>query len=194
LEQWMTGDEGRESSGVLAEYRLGRSGLVVKLDKGFASGTYVAYVEFDDLDGRVGFAAARRAAGEYAARLQRELSLLPEYATGAIEDPSRTDDPRRKRDLEMTFLSFPIETGDSRFHDQAMKASFRVAYLRAGQGWDQDQARAQTHRRHTRQEQFRQQLGRLLDSEAYAAVDAVTKARLLSEVPPLAFPARSIQP
>jgi hypothetical protein len=190
----MTGNGEGEPLEVLAEHRLGRSGLLVKLDKGFAAGTYVAYVEFEDAASRLGFATARRLARAYGARLQRELTRLPEYATGAIEDPSRAGDPRRKRDLEMTFLSFSIETSDGRYHDEAMKASFRLAFLRTGQGWDQEQARTQMHRRYTRQEQFRQQLGRLLDGEAYAVVDAVTKARLLSEVPPLAFPPRGIQP
>jgi hypothetical protein len=186
----MTGDGEEEPSGVLVEHRLGRSGLVVKLDKGFAAGTYVAYVEFENLANQAGFTTARRQAGEYAARLQREFSHLPGHATGTIEDPSHTGDPRRRRDLEMTFLCFPIETADGRYHDEALKSSFRLAFLRAGQGWDQEQARAQTDHRHTRQEQFRQQLGRLLDGEAYAGVDAATKARLLSEVPPLVFAAR----
>jgi hypothetical protein len=87
-----------------------------------------------------------------------------------------------------------VQTGDGRFHHDAMKEDFRRAAIRTGQVWDQLQARAQTHRRHTRQEQFRQQLRGLLDGEGYAAVDAATKARLLDEVPPLAFPPRGLEP
>src|SRR5205085_3036521 len=111
-----------------------------------------------------------------------QLSRLSDYAVGETEDPSRTGDPRRKRDLEATFLSFPVETGDGRFHDGAMKEQFRVAFLRAGQAWDQAQARVQTQRHQTRQESFRQKLARLLDDAAYAGVDQATKERLLDEV------------
>lgn len=101
---------------------------------------------------------------------------------------------RRKRDLEATFLSFPVETADGRFHDRAMQEHFRVAFLRAGQAWDQTQARVQTHRCQTRQKSFRQQLARLLDGDTYAAIDQVTKERLLDEIPALAFPPRGIGP
>jgi len=58
----------------------------------------------------------------------------------------------------------------------------------------QAQAREQTHRRHGRQEQFRRQLARLLEGDAYAAVGAEAKERLLAEVPALAFPPRGVEP
>jgi hypothetical protein len=190
----MTDDGEGEPSGVLVEHRLNRGGLQVKLDKGFEKGTYCVYIEFDELSARAGFMAARRMAREYCTLLKSELSRSHEYTLGKIEDSSRSSDPRRKHDLEATFLSFPVQTGDGRYHDHAMKEHFRLAALRTGQVWDQVQARAQTHRRHTRQEQFRQQLRELLNGETYVAVDASTKERLLDEIPLLAFPPRGIEP
>jgi hypothetical protein len=191
----MTDDGEGEPSELLAEQRLSRGGLQVKLDKGFEEGMYCVYIEFDDLAARVGFAAARRMAGEYCDLLKSELRRSRGYALlGKTEDFSRSGDARRKRDLEATFLSFPVRTCDGRFHDDAMKEHFRVAFLRAGQVWDQVQASEQTHRRHTRQEQFRRQLRELLDGEAYAGVAATAKERLLDEIPPLAYPARGLEP
>jgi hypothetical protein len=190
----MTGDGEGEAYHVMADHRLGRRGLLVKLDKGFDEGTYCVYVEFEQLAEGVGFTAARRSAAEYCAVLKEQLGRLPGYALGETEDHSRTSDPRRKRDLELTFLSFSVESSDGRFHDAAMREQFRVAFLRAGQAWEQAEARGQTHRRHTRQERFRRQLAGLLDGDAYAAVDAATKERLLEEVPTLAFPPRGVGP
>ena len=123
------------------------------------------------------------------------MGRLPGHSLGGIEDASRTGDSRRKRDLDLTFLSFPVETRDGCFHDKAMREQFQLAFLRAGQAWEQAEARGQTHRRHTRQERFRQQLAGLLDGDAYAAVDAATKQRLLEEVPAaLAFSPRDVEP
>jgi hypothetical protein len=127
----MTGDGEEESYSVLAEQRLGRRGLHVKLDKGFDEGAYCVYVEFDALSDRVGFAAARRLAGAYCGLLKEQMSRLAGCTLGETEDPSRESGPRRKRDLELTFLSFPVETGDGRNHDAALRESFRVASLRA---------------------------------------------------------------
>src|SRR3954470_24592717 len=175
----MTGGGDEETYHALADHRLGRRGLQVKLDKGFDEGTYSVYVEFDQLADRVGFTAARRTAGEYCAVLKEQLGRLPGHTLGETEDASRTGGPRRKRDLELTFLSFPVDTGDGRFHDVAMGEQFRVAFLRAGQAWEQADARGQTQRRHTRQERFRRQLAGLLAGDAYAGVDAAVKERLL---------------
>lgn len=185
----MTAD-GEEAYELLADHRLGRGGLDVKLDKGFADGVYCVYVQFEEAAARMGFAAARRMAGEYCTRLKGQLGRSPGFTVGATEDGSRSGDPRRRRDLELTFLSFPITADDGRFHDAAMKESFRLAFLRTGQAWDQEQARAESHRRRSREEDFRQRLARLLDCEAYAGVGAALKERLLEEVPGLAFPPR----
>ena len=190
----MTGGGEEETDCVLATHRLGRRGLQVKLDKGFDEGTYCVYCEFEGLSEQVGFTAARRAAEAYCAGLKEQLGRSPGYVLGETEDASRTSAPCRKRDLELTFLSFPVETSDGRFHDAAMREQFRVAFLRAGQAWVQAEARGQTQRRHTRQEKFRRRLAGLLDGDAYAAVDAATKERLLAEVPALAFPPRGIGP
>jgi hypothetical protein len=115
------------------------------------------------------------------------------YAVGELEDHSRTADPHRKRDLECTFLSFPLESADRRWHDAEMTERFRVALLRTGQTWDQAQARAHSRRRDTRQERFRQQLHELLSDEAYEPIDAGTKRRLLEEVTKLVFPERGVE-
>ncbi len=188
----MTGDGEEESCEALTVYRQDRLGLQVKLDKGFREGIYSVYVEFDELASRVGFTAARRTAGEYCALLKEQLGRSCAYALGEIEDASRSGDPRRKRDLEMTFLSFAVQTADGRFHDRVMQEQFRVALLRTGQAWEQSEASAQARRRHTRQERFRHQLAALLSGDAYAGVDATIKERLLDEIPALAFGPRGI--
>ncbi len=182
--------EGEKAYGILADHRLGRLGLQVKLDKGFEQGSYCVYVEYDDLAARMGFATGHQSAREYCALLKAQLGRLPGYGLGETEDASQSGDPRRKRDLEATFLSFPIETNDGRFHDDEIKEQFRVASLRTGQVWDQARASEQTHRRQTRQEKFRRQLGALLNGEVYAGLDATVKDRLLDEIPALAFPPR----
>ena len=189
----MTGTDDQESNAMLAEHRLSRTGLEVKLDRGFAEGTYGVCIEFDDLAARVGFTAARKKAGQYCALLREQLGRFPAYTLTKTEDGSRSRDPQRKRDLESTFLSFAIDSDDGRYHDDAMRRDFRLALLRAGQAWDQAEARTQAKRRDSRQEKFRQQLAGLLDGEAYAQLDPVAKERLLHDIPALAFPPRGIQ-
>jgi hypothetical protein len=185
-------EDGADHGGVIAGQRLGRLGLEVKLDKGFADGTYCVYVEFDQRAERAGFAAARRTAREYCTLLKGNLSRSPGYRLGEIQDGSRSNDPRRKRDLEATFLWFEIHSEDGRFHDDAIREHFGKASLRAGQVWDQVQAKAEDQRRDHRQEKFRRQFANLLESPAYAHIDAATKEGLLKEVPSLAFPPRGI--
>ena len=146
--------------------------------------------EFDDLARRAGFPEAHRTAREYCSLLKNQLSQLPGHSLGETADASRTGNLRRKRDLESTFLSFTIDTADGRFHDAEIQEQFRLALLRTGQAWDQAQAGADTHRRHSRQEKFRQQLAHLLEGEGYKQVDGAVKHRLLDEVPALAFPTR----
>src|SRR5690349_21633226 len=106
----MTSDGEGEPPSVLADHRLGRLGVQIKLDKGFEPGTYCVCIEFDGLADRVGFAAARRSAREYCALLKGQLSHSPGYSVGETEDPSRSGDGRRKRDMDATFLSFSVET------------------------------------------------------------------------------------
>jgi hypothetical protein len=83
-------------------------------------------------------------------------------------------------------------TAGGRFRDEAMKEQFRIAFLRAGQAWEQAQASEQTHRRHSRQDNFRRKLAGLLDGEDYAGLDDTVKERLLEEIPSLAFPPKGI--
>ncbi len=89
--------------------------------------------------------------------------------------------------MENTFLSIAVTSEDGRWHDKAIRESFRVALLRADQAWDQMQAGKDEERRDSLRERFRQRLGTLLDGEAYRHVDAATKERLLAEVKALVF-------
>ncbi len=185
----MTAEDG-ESYAVLVEQRLGRQGLEVKLDRGFEDGVYCAYVDCGDLAARVGFTAAHRQAADFCALLKAQLDHNSRHSIGDIEDASRTGDPRRRRDLELTYLALPILTADSRYHDDDVKEEFRLALLRAGQQWDQVQAHADTRRHAGRRDAFRTRLGALLAGDAYRHVDETTKNRLLDDVTALAFPPR----
>ena len=109
------------------------------MEKG-PQGYLASRLPYHDLAARVGFAAARRQAGEFFALLHGQLARHSGHSIGDIEDASRTGDPRRRRNLELTYLAFPVVTADGRHHDDAVKEEFRVALLRAGQQWDQVQA------------------------------------------------------
>jgi hypothetical protein len=183
----MTENRDEHSYGLLADQRLGRTGLEVKVDRGFAEGRYGVYLHFDDAAANIGFTAARRKASEYFALLKKQLDRLPGYRLGETVDESAVGGPGRKRDLEATYLFFPVETADGRYHDHALREHFRLASLRAGQAWDQTEARSETQRRDRRQEEFRHRLAGLLEGQAYAEVNAGTKERLLHDVPALAF-------
>ena len=183
----MIGDGEEDFGEALAEHRLGRTGVQITLDKGFEEGVYCIYVNYGSLASRVGFLAAQREAQHYGALLKNHLSRITDYGLGEMEDASRSGDPRRRRDLESTFLDFPVVTDDGSWHDDAMKQQFRVALLRADQEWDQAQARSDSHRRQVRVEAFRRRLGTLLEGESYRHVDAATKERLLADVTALVF-------
>ncbi len=189
----MAEDGEEQAYELLAGQRMARQGLEVMLDRGFATGTYAVYVDYDQLAARVGFAAARRVAREYCALLKDQLKQVSSHRPGKTEDLSRSDDPRRKRDLEGTFLSFDITADDGRYHDDAMRRDFLRALLRTGQAWDQAEAKTQDQRRGVRRDRFREQLAALLEGEAYAHLDRATKERLLSEVPALAFRPRGME-
>jgi hypothetical protein len=187
----MTAEDGKCGE-LLVDQRLGRQGLEVKLDRGFESGVYCGYIEFEALASRVGFAAAHRRATDYCTLLWTQLARLTKHSVGEIEDPSYMGNPRRKRNLELTYLTFPIFTCDSRCHDNAVKEEFRLALLRAGQQWDQVQAREDTRRHASRRDAFRANLGSLLASDAYSQLDEAAKQRLLDDVTALAFPPRGL--
>jgi hypothetical protein len=179
-------------SGILCDHPLRQMKSHVKLDKGFDEGTYCVYLEFDDLASDKGFTPARKAARAYISLLREQLGNGRDFTVGEIEDHSRSGDSRRKRDLECTAFSFPLEYADGRWHDAATTECFRVALLRAGQAWEQTQAGVDARRRNTRQEQFRRRLNELLGVEAYETIDAGTKERLIEEVTKLAFPERGV--
>ena len=130
--------------------------------------------------------------GKYCALLKEQLrSLQAEYCIGETADASRTGDaPAARSGRDVPVLS----GGEQRkaLDDEAMKEHFRLAFLRAGQIWDQTQAGAQTKRRHARQEDFQQRLARLLDGEAYANLGRDLKERLLEDVPNLAFSPKDV--
>ena len=179
-----------ESYESLAEHQLGRSGLVVKLDRGFEQGVYGIVVEYDEMAAKVGFSAARRQALDYAARLRGQLSRMARYDVEEIEDASQSGDERRKRDLESTFLAFGVTTHDGRWRDPDMKEGFQVALLRTDQQRDQMQAREDARRRDGRRQAFRRRLDTLLSGEPYRTIEGATKERLLAEVTALAFPTK----
>ncbi len=123
-----------------------------------------------------------------------QLANTEGYRLAALEDPSQSDDPRRKHDLECTFLSIAVTSEDGHWHDKAIKERFRIALLRADQVWDQMQAGKDEERRDSPRERFRQRLRTLLDGEAYRHVDAATKEHLLAEVAALVFSPRGREP
>jgi hypothetical protein len=174
----------------LATHRLGRSGLLVKLDRGFEPGVYGICIEYRGLADKIGFTAARRQALDYAARLHRQLAGLAGYALDAIEDDSRNGGPGRKRHLENQFLYFALTSEDGRWHDDAIKERFRIALLRADQERDQHQAGLDERRRDDRRERFRERLETMLAGEAYRQMDGTMKERLLAEVTALVFPTK----
>ncbi len=192
----MTGaaaDEGGESYAVLAEQRLGREGLHIKLDRGFQEGTYCVYVHFTELASRVGFAPARRRAEEFCGLLKTQLDRFAGHSLGETEYASGIGVPRKQREAAVMYVTFELVMADRRFRDEAMKKEFHAAVLRAGQRWDQEQARFDTQRQEGRRDAFRVQLGALLAGDAYQHLDKATKDRLLEEVPPLAFPLRGLE-
>jgi hypothetical protein len=179
-----------ESYESLAERRLGRYDLIVKLDRGFEPGVYGVCIEYGPLAKRIGFTAARRQALDYVARLHGQLARAEGYTLDDIEDASRSTGPGRKRDLECAFLTFAVTAEDGGWHDAAIQERSRIALLRVDQERDQHQARVDERRREDRREQFRQRLDVLLEAAAYRRVDAVTRERLLAEVTALVFPTR----
>jgi hypothetical protein len=78
---------------LLASHHMARQGLEVMLDRGFATGTYAVWIEYEQLAARVGFAAARRVAKEYCALLKSQLKQVSRHQPGETEDLSRSDDP-----------------------------------------------------------------------------------------------------
>ena len=134
---------------MMAEHRLDRMGLVVKLDRGFKKGTYCIGVEYDELAQRVGFGAARRAAREYCDQVKAHLARVTGSGIGETDDAARAAGPGRKRDLEATFPCFPVTPDDGHSNDAAMTKQFRVALLRADQECDQSQARGNALRRNS---------------------------------------------
>src|SRR4051794_16833399 len=106
----MTENGDGNSYGLLADQRLGRTGLEVKVDRGFAEGRYGIYLHFDDAAAKVGFTAARRKAAEYFDLLKDQLGRMPGYRLGATVDESEVGGPGRQRNLEATYLFFAVET------------------------------------------------------------------------------------
>ena len=170
MTEWREDWDEEAAQALLAAQRLGQTGLEVKLDKGFDPGVYVVTVEYGEAAQRVGFTAAKRQALDYAARLYEQLAGTAGYAIDDIDDASHSGDPRRKRDLERSFLSFALTSEDGLWHDAAIKERFRVALLRADQERDQHQAGVDERRRDGRRERFRQRLETLLAGEAYRQV------------------------
>lgn len=191
----MRAGEGEEESyESLAEHRLGRTGLVVKLDRGFEPGVYGLCIEYHGLADKIGFSAGRREALDYACRLHRQMAGSAGYAIDAIEDGSRDGGPGRKRDLECRFVYFAVASEDGRWHDHAIRERFRLALLRADQQRDQYQAGLEERRRDDRRERFQERLETLLAGEDYRQMGSAMKERLLAELTALVFPPRGRRP
>ena len=189
----MTGEGGKGSENVLAEQRLGRDGLHLKLDHGFERGTYCVYVHFTDLASRIGFVPARHRAEEFAGLLKRQLDRFAGHSLGEMEYASGIDVRRKQDQPHLMYVDFPAVTADGRFHDEAMKKAFRAAAMRASQQWDQEHARYDTQRQEDRRDAFGVELGALLAGNAYQHLDKATRDRLLKEVPALAFPPKGLK-
>ena len=190
MTHWQQEWDEEAARALLDSYRLGESGLEVKLDKGFKPGVYGVTVEYAGAARRHGFTAAQRQARHYAARLHGQLAGMAGDTLDDPEDASLNAEPGRKRDLEATFVTFAVTTDDGNWHDDAMKERFRTALLRTEREWDQHQAAADERRRGGRRERFRQRLDALLEGEAYRHLDGAMKERLLAEVTELVFTPR----
>jgi hypothetical protein len=177
----------------LIEQRLARDGLLVKLDRAFEEGTYCVYVHFNELAARVGYAAARRRAGEYGGLLRTQLDRFAGHSVGETEDAFAVGGMRQRKEEEFHYVAFPVVMADGGFRDEAMKKEFRLAVVRAGQQWEQEQARVDMERQEARRDAFRVRLDALLGSDAYRQLDGATRERLLAEVPALAFPAKGME-
>lgn len=184
----MTEWDAEEPYQSLVEHRLGRSDLLVKLDRGFEEGVYGVCIDYAPLAERVGFTAARRQALDYAVRLHGQLARVEGHAIDDIEDDSRNGGSGRKRDLDCRFLLFALTSEDGHWHDDAVKGRFHIALLRADQQRDQHQAGVNEQRRDDRRGRFRQRLETLLAGDAYRQMDGAMKERLLAEVTALVFP------
>jgi hypothetical protein len=156
--------------------------MPVKLERGFKQGVYCVGVDYEQLAERIGFEKARRKAITYTQLLHEQMGHMRGFRLDGIEDFSHSGDPRRKRDLESTFLSFALTANDGLWHDAAMKRQFQTAPMRADQQWDQHQADLEARRRDHRRERFRRRLESLLEGDAYGQLDAATKKRLLTDV------------
>lgn len=188
----MTSEKRRKPYEPLAVQQLDQSGLHLKLEKGFKRGSYDVHVEFGELAAWIGFDDARRIARDYCVRLKGELDRLPDYTIGKIEDISLTSGPDRKTNLDAAILSFHLKTCNRRESDDAVEEQFKVACMRTAHSRDQEQAHAQTLRRNSRQEKFRERLDQLLKGDAYASIAPAVRERLLVEVSALAFLPREL--
>ena len=184
------GEGGEEPYELLAEHPHPPRGLRVKLDKGFEPGVYCIWIEYDLLAEKIGFAAARRKAVAYADRLCEQMGRMAGYSLDGIEDFSHSGDPRRKRDLEQTFLSFALTSNDGLWHDAALKRQFQIAPLRADQEWDQHQARWEARRRGQAARDVPGTLGYGAGGRILPAPGQRDEGRLLVEVTARGLPAQ----
>ena len=72
----MTDWSDEESYESLAKHRLGRSGLLVQLDRGFEPGVYGVCLEYHGLAEQIGFTEARRQALDYLYSATYCLSII----------------------------------------------------------------------------------------------------------------------
>ncbi len=127
----MPGNEEPEAAQVLARLPVHGRKIRVTLDKGFKEGVYCIHLEYDDLADAKGVPSASKTAMDYASLLRMRLSEFAGYSVGELDDASRHAGPGRRRDLESTFVSFPVEYADARWHDREITERFQLALNRA---------------------------------------------------------------
>lgn len=120
----------------IAQLRLGRYGLHMKLDRGCSKGTYNVFVEFEELAGRVGDAAALGVALDYCDFFMFELVKSSELMLGWIGQTMPAARARRKGVRKANCLTILAFTGNGRWQDDVVKEDFLGAVSWSAQLWD----------------------------------------------------------
>src|SRR5689334_16972545 len=100
-------------------------------------------VQFDARAVGEGVASGHCTDQEFCDLLREQMGRSPDYKVGRSDDACREGGSGRKRDLEVTFLTLRLKADDGQFDDADVREQFRLALLRASQGWEQEEARQQ---------------------------------------------------
>jgi hypothetical protein len=118
----------------LVEYLHTSTGLHGTIEAD-GQGYYLVRVAFDGLLPQLGFLAARQKALAYGVFVQEALNDRGGCFVGDIDGLSRRGRPRKKLDLERTFVSFLIKSDDGSGYDAFMAKRFRRSLRWADQLW-----------------------------------------------------------